>query len=391
MRTRWPLAALVSLAIIALQGCGTPPTRGNPLPQALSAAAEPQGIADARRWGDERPPGLDAWLTLPEPQLRERYGGIMDRRHSYLVISGGGSEGAFGAGLLSGWSARGTRPEFQIVTGTSTGALIAPFAFLGPAYDPVLREMYTRYATKDLTAQRSVLEIIRGDSAMDTSPLRALIARYYDDEVIEAIAAEGRKGRSLLVGTTNLDAARPVIWDITRIAASQAPGARDLIHDVILASASIPGAFPPVLIDVEVDGERYDEMHVDGGATAQLFFGAQGMEWDRILERLGVVGKPDVFLIRNARLRERWVSVEPRLIPIVSRTVSSLIREQGIGDLAKIYILARQYGFGYHFAYIPDSFTVEPGEPFDPEYMAALFELGYELARNGESWRTADE
>lgn len=368
-----------------------PPTRGNPLPSELSGIAEVPGIVDARRWGDERPVGLDAWLTLPEQQLRARYGGIMNRRHSYLVISGGGNEGAFGAGLLSGWSERGTRPEFQIVTGTSTGALIAPFAFVGSHYDPVLREMYTRYATKDLTAPRSLLQIVSGDAAVDTTPLRRLIARYFNDDVIQAIAAEGRKGRSLLVGTTNLDAARPVIWDITRIAASQTPGARELIHDVILASASIPGAFPPLLIEVEAVGARYDEMHVDGGATGQLFFGPRGIEWDRVLKRLGVEGKPDLFLIRNAGLKERWTSVEPRLIPIVSRTIDSLIRDQGIGDLAKIYILAREYGFGFHFAFIPEDFTVETKEAFDLEYMGALFDLGYELARSGEPWRTSDK
>lgn len=185
--------------------------------------------------------------------------------------------------MLYGWSERGKRTEFQIVTGTSTGALIAPFAFLGSKYDPMLRETYTRCGTKDLTAPRSLLQIVRGNAALDTTPLRVLIARYIDDDVIQAIAAEGRKGRSLLVGTTNLDAARPVIWDITRIANSQAPGVHELTHDVILASASIPGAFPPVLIEVEADGTRHDEMHVDGGATGQLFFGARAIEWNKVL------------------------------------------------------------------------------------------------------------
>lgn len=221
--------------------------------------------------------------------------------------------------------------------------------------------------------------------------MRRLIAQYYEDEVIQAIAAAGRKGRSLPIGTTNLDVARPVIWDITRIAASQAPGARDLIHDIILASAAIPGAFPPVLIEVEADGGRYDEMHVDGGATAQLFFGARGLEWGRILERLGVQGKPNLYLIRNARLKERWVGVEPRLISIVSRTVHSLIRDQGIRDLARIYFRAADYGFGYRLASIPESFDAEPKEPFDPEYMRALFDLGYALARSGEPWKTSNE
>jgi hypothetical protein len=383
------LAAI--LAALTLQGCSTPPTRGEPLPEELSARAMVPGIPGARRWGDERPAGFDAWLTLPQAELEARYGGVMHRPHSYLVISGGGSDGAFGAGLLNGWSEHGNRPEFQIVTGISTGALMAPFAFLGSDYDPVLREMYTRYATKDLIEPRTVLDIIRGDAAADTRPLRRLIAAYVNDEVIASIAAEGRKGRSLLVGTTNLDAARPVIWDITRIAASSAPGARELIHDVILASASIPGAFPPVLIEVEADGRRYDEMHVDGGVTGQLFFGAKGIDWDKVVERLGVVGKPTLYLVRNGRLTERWDSVRPRLIPVATRTVSSLIRSQAIGDLAKVYILAKEYKVGFHLAFIPDEFDVESSEPFDPTYMKALFELGYSLGRQGSPWETVDE
>lgn len=388
-RRRCILAAL--LAALLLQGCSTPPTRGEPLPEALSASATVPGIPGARRWGDERPAGFDAWLNLPQAELEARYAGVMHRPHNYLVISGGGSEGAFGAGLLNGWSKHGSRPEFQIVTGISTGALMAPFAFLGPEYDPVLRVMYTHYATSDLVETRSVLDIVRGDAAVDTGPLRRLIAAYISDAVIQAIAAEGRKGRSLLIGTTNLDAARPVIWDITRIAASGAPGARDLIHDVILASASIPGAFPPVLIEVEAEGRRYDEMHVDGGVTGQLFFGAKGIDWDRVVERLGVEGRPNLYLIRNSRFAERWESVKPRLIPVVMRTVSSLISAQAVGDMAKFYILAKEYDIGFHLAFVPDDFDVEASEPFDPTYMKALFELGYDLGRKGNPWTTVND
>jgi predicted acylesterase/phospholipase RssA len=200
----------------------------------------------------------------------------MGREHDYLVLSGGGGNGAFGAGLLAGWTAHGSRPEFQIVSGVSTGALIAPFAFLGPAYDGTLRDVYTRYSTEDLVESRSLLSIVRGDAALSTARLRALIAHYLDDAVIAAIAAEGARGRSLFVGTTNLDAGRPVVWDITRIAAHGTPAARELIYDVILASTAIPGAFPPVMIQVEAHGLRYDEMHVDGGVTSQLFLASTG-------------------------------------------------------------------------------------------------------------------
>lgn len=140
MRVSRTPAIAAALAAVALHGCGTPPTRGTPLPENLSNLAKVPSIADAGRWGDERPAGLDAWLTLPEQQPRVRFGGVMDRPHDYLVISGGGSGGALGAGLLAGWSALGTRPEFQLVTGTSNAVLIAPLAFLGSGYDPLLRD-----------------------------------------------------------------------------------------------------------------------------------------------------------------------------------------------------------------------------------------------------------
>nr|WP_240901035.1 patatin-like phospholipase family protein [Thioalkalivibrio sp. XN8] len=310
----------------------------------------------------------------------------MGREHDYLVLSGGGGNGAFGAGLLSGWTAHGTRPEFQIVSGTSTGALIAPFAFLGPAYDPVLREIYTRYSTADLVEPRGLFELLRGDAALSTARLRALIAHYLDEEVIAAIAAEGARGRSLFVGTTNLDVGRPVVWDITRIAALGTPAARELIYDVILASTAIPGAFPPVMIEVEADGRRYEEMHVDGGVTSQLFLASFGIDWERVTAQLDVQGAPDLYVIRNARIQRDSEAVPRRLVPVLTRTVATLINAQGIGDLAKLYGTSTEYGFNYRVAWIPDSFEGKPAETFDREYMTRLFEFGYELARSDRQW-----
>ena len=381
----------ILLLVILLGGCASPPEREQPLPAELAPLAEIPGIPKARQWGEQPPEGLQAWMTLPESQLRSGYGPIMDRPHSYLVISGGGGDGAFGAGLLVGWSARGDRPEFQIVSGISTGALIAPFAFLGPAYDSVLQQAYTQYTTADLSERRSLIDIIRGDAAADVAGLKRVLEQYLNDEVIEEIAAEYRKGRSLYIGTTNIDAARPVIWNITRMAASGAPNAPAVIRSVILASAAIPGAFPPVLIDVEANGERYDEMHVDGGVTAQLFLGYEGMDWRRIAKRLNVKGRPTVYAIRNAKLHPSWQSVPRRLPAIASRSVSTLIKSQGLGDLTKLYVVASENGFDYQVAYIPDSFELESKEAFDRDYMRELFQLGYELSREGRVWATALE
>ncbi|WP_405235155.1 patatin-like phospholipase family protein [Lentisalinibacter orientalis] len=383
---RRPDRTLAVLVVLSVCGCAAQPERINPLPPESVGLADIPGIPHARQWGDEPPEEIEGWLQLPEDVLRERHGGVMGREHDYLVISGGGGNGAFGAGLLAGWSANGSRPEFQIVSGISTGSLIAPFAFLGPAHDATLKEMYTRYSTEDLVEYRSVIGIVRGDAALSTERLRELIARYVNDGVIDAIAAEGKRGRSLFVGTTNLDAGRPVVWDITRIAASPSPGARDLIHDIILASAAIPGAFPPVIVEVEAGGVRYDEMHVDGGVTSQLFLASTGIDWRDVHEKLGVQGDPDLYVIRNSRIRPAPEAVQRRLIPVLGRTVSTLINSQGIGDIAKLYAMSAEHGFNFQLAYIPASFEGEPQETFDREYMGRLFEFGYELARADEAW-----
>jgi predicted acylesterase/phospholipase RssA len=313
----------------------------------------------------------------------------LGRPHTYLAISGGGANGAFGAGLLVGWTEAGNRPNFTIVTGISTGALIAPFAFLGPAYDMQLRDVYTTVSTEELIEVRGFLKILTGDAATSSKPMQKLIARYYDQEMLAAIAAEFEKGRRLLIGTTNLDAERPVFWNITAIAASGDPKALGLVHKILLASASIPAAFPPVFIEVEADGRRYDEMHVDGGTTTQVFLFPVDLDWKVFAEKLKVKGKSRVYVIRNSFFQPQWQAVKPRLVPIAMRSISSLIRTQGIGDIYRIYIEAQAVGIDYNLAHIPSDFQERPTEEFDPEYMQKLFDLGYGLAKDGYPWEKA--
>jgi hypothetical protein len=372
--------------LIIIQGCASAPPRNNPLPGDLAKEAQVPGIPTARAWGDEAPKHVDYWLSLPEDQLRAELGGVMDREHHYLAISGGGQNGAFGAGLLNGWSESGTRPEFTLVTGISTGGLIAPFAFLGMEYDDKLRKIYTSFSTTDLITPRKKRDIIFNDSAADTAPLRAIIAEYVDEEMMRAIAAEHRRGRALIIGTTNLDAARPVMWHIGRIANSGAPGALDLIRDIMLASASIPGAFPPVRIEVEVDGVRYEELHVDGGVTSQVFLYPIGLDWRQVEEMLNVQGRPNLYVIRNAHLDAEWVTVDTRLEPIIVQTISSLIRTQGIGDLFRLYLGSVRDGLTFHLASIPDDFVDNSKEPFDRTYMNALYERARSMAVEGFPW-----
>mgnify|MGYP001823841013 CR=1 FL=1 len=365
-------------------------SKRNPVPRELcSRAVVFQSDIPVRTWGDEPPRWADEWFATPREDLHAQYCGIVGCEHHYLAISGGGASGAFGAGLLKGWTKNGTRPEFTAVTGISTGALAAPFAFLGPDWDHKLEQVYTSFSTKDLV-KRTLFSAITSSALYSTKGLQSVIARFFDREVMAAVAAEFRdKGRTLTVGTTNLDALRPVIWNIGRIAASGHPGALDLIHQVLLASASIPIAFPPVRIEVEVDGRRYDEMHVDGGASAQIFLYPAGLDWARVVERLEVQGRPNVYLIRNSRFTPDWKPMKALLMPIALRTMQSLIRTQGIGDTFRVYLAAQRDGLDFHLASVPADFDQQPKEQFDPGYMRQLFDLGYGLAKSGYPWKDA--
>ncbi len=383
---RHGVLTLVVLLLALAQGCAGPPER-RPLPEDLYARSQIPGIPDARYWADEMPPHAENLMAMSREELRARYPALVDRPITLLAISGGGSDGAFGAGLLNGWTASGTRPEFSFVTGISTGSLLAPFAFLGPKYDHVARRVYTTYTTKDLVKKRGLVGIIEIDAVADSAPLRAVIAEHVDEAVMKAIAEEYRKGRHLLIGTTNLDATRPVAWNIGEIAASGAPGALDLIRDIMLASTSIPVAFPPQIFEVEIDGELYDEMHVDGGVTRQSFLFSFGLDDKALAERLGAEGQTAAYIIRNSKLNPKWQSVEHNIIQISGRSISSLIRTQGIGDLFSEYLGARANGFDYNLAFIPDSFNAVSKEMFDPEYMNTLYELGYDLASKGYPWK----
>lgn len=324
---------------------------------------------------------------MSKDELHAQYRGVIGREHNYLAISGGGASGAFGAGLLTGWTETGTRPEFTAVTGVSTGALAAPFAFLGPDWDHRLEQVYTTHSTKELV-RRTLVSAVTSSALYSTKGLARMIARYFDREVMAAVAAEFRdKGRTLTIGTTNIDTLRPVVWNITRIAASGHPDSLALIRKVLLASSSIPIAFPPVRIEVEADGQRYDEMHVDGGASAQIFLYPAGLDWARVTERLEVKGRPNVYLIRNSCFTPDWKPMKPLLMPIAMRTLQSLIRTQGIGDTFRVYLAAQRDGLDFHLADIPEYFDAQPTEQFDPVHMRKLFDLGHELAKSGYPWK----
>ncbi|MEE9142444.1 MAG: patatin-like phospholipase family protein, partial [Gammaproteobacteria bacterium] len=215
--------AVLVVFVVLLQACASTPER-NPVPEELLPQVVVPGIPNARttapRTADEVEAMKDHFLVT----AAELAAGVGTGPYSdFLAISGGGSEGAFGAGLLVGWSAAGTRPEFQVISGVSTGALIAPFVFAGPEYDDVLETFYTTTDTEDIMDRLGLVKILRGPALADTGPLRKIIATSIDDEFLAKVAAEHRKGRRLVIGTTNLDAQTPVVWNMGAIAESGQP------------------------------------------------------------------------------------------------------------------------------------------------------------------------
>ena len=379
-------AATLVVLILGLStiGCSIP-ERGPAVPRADTARALPLGLANARFF-----PDADSGPAIEEGTAalaRERAAlGIPDKAPLppayFLAVSGGGDNGAFGSGLLNGWSATGTRPEFKIVTGVSTGALIAPFAFLGPAYDAQLREVYTTMTPDRVFRQRGYPAALFDDAMADTTPLAKLIAKYANQDLLDAIANEYRKGRLLLIGTTNLDAQRPVIWNIGAIAASGRPGALDLVRKILRASSAVPAAFQPVLIDVELDGRKYQELHVDGGAIAQLFLYPPSID----LGSIGVKRERHAYIIRNARLDPDYAVTERQTISIAGRAVSTMLSASGRNDVLRTYFVTQRDGVDYNLAYIGTDFNVTEKGQFEQPYMQALYNYGYQQAVAGQPW-----
>jgi predicted acylesterase/phospholipase RssA len=355
-------------------------------------AARVGGYGDIRFWGDEVTPTIEQVIQRQYRQVREAAlagePGASTRKASFLALSGGGGDGAYAAGFLTGWTVSGHRPDFEVVTGVSTGALAAPFAFLGPRYDGVLKTIYTSYGDNDLVVDRGVLGFL-GTSRYDTAPLRRLIGQYMTDDVLDAIAREYAKGRRLLVQTTNIDAQRPVIWDLSAIAASQQPDRRDLIVQVLLASSAIPGAFPPVRIQVTVNGGTYDELHVDGGVTAQIFFAPPRTRFARFEQMaFGGTRERTLYVIRNGKLTPDYMPTKAAAFPVAIRSIATLTKYQGLSDLRRLDRIARETNARVLFTYIPPDFTKTAPSEFDREYMGELFHVGEQMGLSERAWHS---
>ncbi len=378
----------------SLPGCELP-IRGPAVPLGKASAATVLGLPNERFFPMVSTAGLEEEFIqafVRQGRLRgpDMTASPQQSMVRFLSVSGGGENGAFGAGLLCGWSDLGTRPKFDLVTGVSTGALIAPFAFLGSDYDPVLRAVYTDTSPDQIMRSRSLLAAVFDDALSDNAPLHATIERSLDDKLLAEIAKGYDEGRMLLIGSTDLDAQQPVIWNVGAIAKSGHPRAGETIWRILLASAAIPGAFPPTMIDVTVDGKPYQEMHVDGGAFAQAFLypaSITTLRRERIRRREAIV-PITAYVIRNGRLDPEWAAVERRTLSIAGRAISTMIAASGLNDVMRMYNNTLRDDIAFNLAYIGKDFSMVLPSPFDPGYMRALFDYGYERGRKGYDWAT---
>ncbi|MHC2108391.1 MULTISPECIES: patatin-like phospholipase family protein [unclassified Methylobacterium] len=370
------LRALLALGLAGqVAACGSVPRTAYTAEQA--ALASVPGIPGARVYADA---SVDTIAELAGNPLRRSAG------FNYLALSGGGGDGAYGAGVLNGWTASGTRPEFTLVSGVSTGALIAPFAFLGPAYDAYLTEFYTSGVAGELVTSPSISNILFGSGLFGDGRLRNLIARYVTPELLTAIAEEHAKGRRLMVVTTNLDSQRSVIWNMGAIASSGAPNALDLFRDVLAASASVPAVFPPQMIDVNAADARFQEMHVDGSVVTPVFTLPQ-----TLLLRDGKIrtgGKANIYVVINGRLEPDFEVTKNNTLSIVERSFTTASRARSRATLTATYALARSNGMSFNLTYIDeDGPKASAAKGFDTAYMRALYQEGLGKGRTGTFWQ----
>jgi predicted acylesterase/phospholipase RssA len=369
-----PVRRCAVLAVMfILAGCSSIPRTAYTASDAASSTV--LDLSDLRSYADEPASAFKPHVTLRAGPL------------SYLALSGGGADGAYGAGVLNGWTAAGTRPQFSVVSGVSTGALIAPFAFLGPAYDATLRDVYTSGIAESLLNTPSLVHALFGSGLFGNTHLRELVARYVDQDMLAAIAAEHAKGRSLLVVTTNLDTQRTVIWDMGRIAAIGSTQALNLFRDVLAASASIPVVFPPMLIDAEANGHRFQEMHVDGGVTAPVLTLPEAF----LLRNGAITQGPrlNIYILVNDKVERDFQLVPNSTIEIAARASASVMKTQIRSVLFETYESARRNNFGFNLTYIARDFPSPGSSGFETGYMRSLYQYGFDKAKSGHLWAKA--
>ncbi len=380
----WPARALRwtwAFGVLALGGCALP--RRDAPPTIFSAATPVDFPADVRFLSTDRA-SVEAKSTAALRRLRASSN---DRTLRALVLSGGGAGGAFGAGALVGLSRRQERPQYDVVTGVSTGALIAPFAFLGSQWDSQLTEAFTSGRGEPMSV-RGVLSLPLGASRRSAA-LTALVDHYVTPDLIRAVAREAGTGRLLWVATTDLDKEETVIWDLGAIAMHGGEPARKLFRDVVVASTSIPGVFRPVLIHVQQGGRMYDEMHVDGNVSASLFI-APAAAYFALLDRRSLDGA-HVYVLINGQIIDAPETTPFKLRPIVARTFSVALKHMSRAQVVAVDQFAEKYRMSVQSTYLPFDYPLYSSADFRASTMRPMFEYGARCAQSGHLWTTLDE
>ena len=381
-------AAAAALALAAVGCAGNGPFR---TPSPVRAGFNPAELEDVcTRCDAGHQLDMRGMYQVAEQLRLARKPAAPPPKKSVLVVSGGGTYGAYPAGVLVGWTEAGTRPEFDVVTGISTGALIAPMAFLGPAYDPQLRNLYTTLRNEDLyRVRRSLRQLLFADSVADNTPMVKKVEELVTPDVLCQVAAEHMKGRRLYVGTTELDGRRFVVWDMGAIACRGTEADLELFRKVLLASSAIPGFFPPVKIPVTVDGQPLTERHVDGGVSAALFFRPPYVPPEQRDDPVATsLAGTDLYMLVAGKLYADPEPVRPRALAIAATSVSTVIYAQARGDLMKLYTACVLTGMNYRLSAMPPEFKAPASSTdFDPDEMTRMFEEGRRQVLAGTAWR----
>lgn len=375
MQLRLLIAILFSVSLLALQGCAQTAIR-------VPASTQEEATISIRTLGADQHFSTVSSQSVARRVRTQRAG----RPVNILALSGGGADGAFGAGALVGLTRSTLRPQFSVVTGVSTGALIAPYAFLGPEWDNQLVEVYTSGRAEHLLHSRG-LGVLFGSSLYSGTPLKQLVDRYTTDVLIQAVAREASTGRLLLVATTDVSTGEPVIWDLGSIAMNGGAGARALFRDVLVAAASVPGLFPPVVIRVQEQQALYDEVHVDGTIAVPFFVPLAFIEPARGASDPSLATA--VYVIVDGRLSEQPTPIRLRARSILSRSVSAGLDHMLRTTLELTASDAELQGAQFQFAAIPVAYPQLNSFDFRTPTMRSLFQFGYRCAQAGRLWTSS--
>ena len=393
----WMMPALTLLAVL-VSGCAstprpTPPEAGAPLEQPWGSVPLQ---ADAGEIDQDIADTFIRSLQAKRDEMRQS-GATGEIPYRALTLSGGGSRGAYGAGVLSGWTERGDRPQFDVVTGISTGALMATHAFLGPEFDDDLA-IYRTIGNDDVFLEHSLMKAIKGPAMLDTTPLRETLLTIITEETLDQVAEEYRKGRRLFIGTTNLDSNLFTVWDMGQIAGSARADRLKRYIDVVMASAAFPIAFPPIYLEVESESGTFTEMHADGGIRESAFFFDFDLLGDvrQAMESAGIHEdefKQELYLLINAPLAgtgaRSYKPIEGRMGPIAGATVDAFLTKVTQGSVYRLWVLALVHGADFHVSFVPPDFEFTSGSlSFDVAEQMALFDRGYQQAIEGVAWAT---